>query len=214
MHKYEEMEYSQIAGVLECSESAVKSLLFRAYETLRASGFRIWLREVGDELSFTIGTNPDLLLDYSAGRLDRARAGFWNGIWNCPACAAFRTEQTALWEALDVWQPEPVSAGFNRRLWRKIEAAAAAPWYRRFADAVRFGAWKPAFPLAAAALLIATGFMFDHHAERITAPASTAVSSGVSVTDAEQVEKTLDDIQLLRQFDAASTPSSGSANAM
>jgi RNA polymerase sigma-70 factor (ECF subfamily) len=36
MHKYEEMEYTQIAGVLECSESAVKSLLFRAYETLRS----------------------------------------------------------------------------------------------------------------------------------------------------------------------------------
>ena len=36
MHKYEEMEYSQIASVLETSESAVKSLLFRAYETLRA----------------------------------------------------------------------------------------------------------------------------------------------------------------------------------
>jgi RNA polymerase sigma-70 factor (ECF subfamily) len=36
MHKYEEMEYTQIAGVLSCSESAVKSLLFRAYETLRA----------------------------------------------------------------------------------------------------------------------------------------------------------------------------------
>jgi RNA polymerase sigma-70 factor, ECF subfamily len=35
MHKYEEMEYSQIAKVLSCSESAVKSLLFRAYETLR-----------------------------------------------------------------------------------------------------------------------------------------------------------------------------------
>ncbi len=35
MHKYEEMEYSQIAKVLGCSESAVKSLLFRAYETLR-----------------------------------------------------------------------------------------------------------------------------------------------------------------------------------
>lgn len=36
MHKYEELEYSQIAKALECSESAVKSLLFRAYETLRA----------------------------------------------------------------------------------------------------------------------------------------------------------------------------------
>ncbi|HUQ91770.1 MAG TPA: RNA polymerase sigma factor [Bryobacteraceae bacterium] len=36
MHKYQEMEYSQIAGALGCSESAVKSLLFRAYESLRA----------------------------------------------------------------------------------------------------------------------------------------------------------------------------------
>jgi RNA polymerase sigma-70 factor (ECF subfamily) len=36
MHKYQEMGYAQIAQVLECSESAVKSLLFRAYETLRA----------------------------------------------------------------------------------------------------------------------------------------------------------------------------------
>ena len=36
MHKYEEMEYSQIANVLNCSESAVKSLLFRAYESLRS----------------------------------------------------------------------------------------------------------------------------------------------------------------------------------
>ena len=36
MHKYDEMEYAQIARVLSCSESAVKSLLFRAYETLRA----------------------------------------------------------------------------------------------------------------------------------------------------------------------------------
>ena len=35
MHKYQEMEYAQIADVLSCSESAVKSLLFRAYESLR-----------------------------------------------------------------------------------------------------------------------------------------------------------------------------------
>jgi RNA polymerase sigma-70 factor (ECF subfamily) len=36
MHKYEEMEYAQIASVIGCSEAAVKSLLFRAYEALRA----------------------------------------------------------------------------------------------------------------------------------------------------------------------------------
>ena len=36
MHKYQELEYSQIARILNCSESAVKSLLFRAYESLRS----------------------------------------------------------------------------------------------------------------------------------------------------------------------------------
>ena len=36
MHKYREMEYAQIAIAIGCTESAVKSLLFRAYEALRA----------------------------------------------------------------------------------------------------------------------------------------------------------------------------------
>lgn len=35
LHKYEEMDYSEIAKILDCSESALKSTLFRAYETLR-----------------------------------------------------------------------------------------------------------------------------------------------------------------------------------
>jgi RNA polymerase sigma-70 factor (ECF subfamily) len=35
MHKYEGMDYKQIGEVLKLSESATKSLLFRAYQTLR-----------------------------------------------------------------------------------------------------------------------------------------------------------------------------------
>jgi RNA polymerase sigma-70 factor (ECF subfamily) len=35
MHKYQQMDYKQIAEILKLSESATKSLLFRAYETLR-----------------------------------------------------------------------------------------------------------------------------------------------------------------------------------
>jgi RNA polymerase sigma-70 factor (ECF subfamily) len=35
MHKYEELEYTQIAAALNCSPQTVKSLLFRAYNTLR-----------------------------------------------------------------------------------------------------------------------------------------------------------------------------------
>jgi len=35
MQRYEEMDYGEIARTLDCSESAVKSLVFRAHETLR-----------------------------------------------------------------------------------------------------------------------------------------------------------------------------------
>ena len=37
MHKYDDMDYAQIAGVLGCTPAAVKALMFRAYETLRGS---------------------------------------------------------------------------------------------------------------------------------------------------------------------------------
>ncbi len=35
LHKYQELDYAEIAKILACSESALKSLLFRAYEALR-----------------------------------------------------------------------------------------------------------------------------------------------------------------------------------
>jgi RNA polymerase sigma-70 factor (ECF subfamily) len=35
LHKYQELDYGEISKILQCSESALKSLLFRAYETLR-----------------------------------------------------------------------------------------------------------------------------------------------------------------------------------
>ncbi len=37
MHKYQELDYQQIAAALDCTPQAVKSLLFRAYTALRQS---------------------------------------------------------------------------------------------------------------------------------------------------------------------------------
>src|SRR6202140_1975800 len=37
LHKYQEVDYDEMTGVLASSESALKSLLFRAYETLRTA---------------------------------------------------------------------------------------------------------------------------------------------------------------------------------
>ena len=48
MHKYQQMDYRQIADVLKLSESATKSLLFRAYETLREQLKEFVLRKSGE----------------------------------------------------------------------------------------------------------------------------------------------------------------------
>ena len=138
----------------------------------------------------------DLLLDYSAGRLDARRAAMLaQHMETCPECATFRQEQKAVWDALDLWEPAPVSMDFNRRLWQRIGAAAEAPWYTVLAESLRFANWKPAIPLTAAVLLIAAGFLLDH-------PGTRNSAAGISVTEADQVEQTLDDIQLLHQLDA------------
>jgi anti-sigma factor RsiW len=147
----------------------------------------------------------DILLDYTAGRLNAVNsARFEEHMALCPECAAFSREQSMVWDALDAWEPVPVSLDFNRRLWQRIDAAEAEPWYRRLAAVLRTASWTPAIPLTAAMLVIAAGFVFDHPANR-NAPAPAPVSATVTV---EQVEQTLDDIQLLHQFDASANPGS------
>jgi RNA polymerase sigma-70 factor (ECF subfamily) len=46
LHKYEELDYAEIAKILSCSESALKSLLFRAYEALRVELAPLVARQV------------------------------------------------------------------------------------------------------------------------------------------------------------------------
>jgi hypothetical protein len=147
----------------------------------------------------------DLLLDDSAGRLARRRmdagraALLAQHMEKCPECAAFRKQQKVVWDALDLWEAAPVSMDFNRRLWQRIDAAATAPWYVNLAESLRLANWKPMLPLTAAILVIAGGFLLDH-------PSGKNAIPGVSVSEADQVEQTLDDIQLLHQLDAVTTP--------
>jgi hypothetical protein len=147
----------------------------------------------------------DLLLEYSARRLDRARAAnVERHAQNCGRCATFLEQQTEVWDALDAWEPAPVSMDFNRRLWQRIDAMSKASWFSSLADALRMANWKPVFPLAAAVLVIAGGFLLDHPGDKIAAP-GVAVQ-GVSTIEADQLDQTLDDIQLLRQLDPVTAP--------
>ena len=145
-----------------------------------------------------------LLLDYSAGRLDAAEAvTLERHMDSCAECALFRSSQSAVWDALDAWEPPMVSADFNRRLWQRIASVKPAPWYRRIPDTLGFIHWKPAVPLAAAVLVVLAGFLLDHPGTR-PQPSGNSATPSVSVTEADQLEQTLDDVQLLNQFNASS----------
>lgn len=148
----------------------------------------------------------EVLLDYTAGRLDREQTTmFEQHAETCARCGELRTAQAAVWRSLDEWTPAPVSAGFNRELWRRIDSDTGTPWRERFAEAMRLSFWKPALPLALATALVVTAFVFDHSPRSTqNATAKSTATLVVTVGDADQLDRALDDIQLLREVDAES----------
>src|SRR6185312_10482304 len=117
-----------------------------------ARGWRIWPREFN---AMTHCPTEDILLDYVAGSLTAAQvAGFERHAKECSRCDALAASQAAVWRSLDEWKPDPVSAAFNRELWRRIDADAAAP---SWSDRLHF--WKQLAPLVVVLALVVTGFV-------------------------------------------------------
>jgi hypothetical protein len=141
--------------------------------------------------------NAELLLSYSARRLNSESTAILEAHMQiCPACREFRDGQKALWEALDQWEARPVSPDFDRRLYRRIEEQEQLGWWARLFGPSRPVFLRPALPLAAAAcLVLVAGFIIDDPA-RLVAPSSDSPQ----VREVEQLERTLDDLDMLRQF--------------
>jgi hypothetical protein len=141
--------------------------------------------------------NTDWLLDYSAGRLDRERAGeIARHVEICPDCARFVEGQQLVWNALGQWEPRPVSSDFDRRLYCMIEQTKSQSWIRRLFRPLQ-PLWRPMVPVAAACLLIAVGVVL-RTPESAVGPVHPQVR--VETIEAEQVERTLDDMQMLREL--------------
>ncbi len=142
--------------------------------------------------------NADILLAYCGGRLEPAKAAiFEEHLAVCPACRSFQEAQQAVWNSLDAWEVPPVSADFDRRLYARIEAEGE-PWWRRMGRPMLI---RQGLPIAAAAcLLVMAGII----AEQPKEPAgSIQPVVRVETVQAEQVERTLDDMELLHEFTIA-----------
>lgn len=147
----------------------------------------------------------DVLLDYIAGSLSAAQAAeFARHAKDCSRCEAVCASQAAVWRSLDEWKPAPVSAGFNRELWRRIDEEASAPsWGDRLAEALRLNFWKQVVPLAAVLMVVMTGWVMDHRSQPPVPGKGTAVV--VTAAEGDSLERALDDLQLLEAVDTTAS---------
>ena len=140
--------------------------------------------------------NKEWLLDYAAGRLDGERAVLVEQhVKACQDCARFVEAQQVVWNALSQWKPQPVSDDFDRRLDRAIEAEPVS-WMDRIFRPLQ-PLWRPVVPLVAACLLIVAGVVLDIPRVAVNPADSQA---HVEKIEPDQVERTLDDIEMLREL--------------
>jgi anti-sigma factor RsiW len=145
--------------------------------------------------------NREWLVAYAAGRLDPESARRLEAhLAECQICRAAAADQAAVWQALDLWEAPPVSPDFDRRLYRRVREGGRLGWWERLAQPFHLPL-RQAVPLAAAACLLLVASLIVERPARLLPPPPRRAPVRV-----EQVERTLDDLEMLRQFDVSGQP--------
>ena len=134
----------------------------------------------------------------------------------CDDCRRMADAQRSVWSALDAWEPLPVSPDFNEKLYARLAAESRRPWYRSAFHGLFNSGWfnfhgtwsfRPAMPVGAAcATLIAAFLLRGPVPDR--KPDFSAQQNRV---DLEQVERALDDIDMLKQLGVVPPPAKQTA---
>jgi anti-sigma-K factor RskA len=153
----------------------------------------------------------EILLDYCAGTLDAERAGaVEQHALECGECRALIAAQKHLWNALDELEAPEIPADFDARLYARIARENAGPAWKNWLRELSSGgfapdglfwqplfSWKPVIVGAAAVTVLAVGLSLHlvtpHAPNAQNAPAQIRPES----VDAEQVEVTLEDLEML-----------------
>jgi anti-sigma factor RsiW len=150
----------------------------------------------------------ELLVAYTSRKLDAVKTGaVEEHLGACAACREFVRGQQAVWEALDVWEAEPISADFNRRLYQRIDEQVT--WWDRLMRPLRPLVFHKTVSLAAAAcFVLAIGFVLDRTAAPPQqAPRANAVAE-MEGLQPDQVVNALDEMEALSRFNRLMKPDS------
>lgn len=163
------------------------------------------------------GGEMQVLLDYVSGKSGgESRSAFERHMTECGECRKVAAAQEAVWAALSDWEEIPVSADFNRRLYARIDAEEQQQgwflkWWRAFDARLAPLSWKPAIPAAAACAVLGVGLLLQTPTN-MTKSAEGGAQARAEKVDVEQVEKTLDDIELIKQLGTLATDGDSSGS--
>ena len=119
----------------------------------------------------------------------------------CAECRRIAAAQREVWSALDAWMPPPVSENFDARLFARIAGQERWHWHSRLVASLRGIGFRPMVPVAAACAAVMGVFLLrtpqipSHPAQ----PQTQTIDARQQM-DVNQVERGLDDMEMLRQL--------------
>lgn len=132
----------------------------------------------------------DLLIGYLEGTLSAGeRAELVDHAAVCAECRGLLAAQEMLGED----EVPEVSAGFDARLYARMQQEQQQKWWRRFL-------WRPAVPLAAAAAIVVVTLWVR---VPVAPQADEPKQASVDRLEIEQLEQALDDLELLMPVNQA-----------
>jgi anti-sigma factor RsiW len=151
------------------------------------------------------------LISEAAGTLSKTERGaLERHVEGCPQCHDTLVKQRALWRALDELPAIEPSEDFDRRLYARIAEEERRPWWSAAVRAFPPFRIRSAAPAAAACIALCGALLL--HAPAPVAPPEqvqpvavgnridpVAVDNPIDI-DVDQVERTLDDLEMLRQL--------------
>jgi len=144
------------------------------------------------------GEGTEVILAYLGGRLDEeTQKQVERHLEDCPSCQQVLLAEQVVFDALDDWRPPAVSADFDERLYRRIEAEERRVgwWWHLLRPALPFSL-RPATVAAAACLFLFAGFL-------MRTPENTGLESAATSdpVDIDAVEQAVEDLEMLYLID-------------
>lgn len=158
------------------------------------------------------GGGEDVILAYAGRSLGpEETVEFERHLEGCAECRRIAAAQREVWSAFDTWTPPPVSENFDARLFARIAEHERRNWRSRLVASLHGIGFRPMVPVAAACAAVMGVFLL--RTPQVPTPAApqpqTQVIDAQQKMDVNQVERGLDDMEMLRQLGVLASAQGG-----